>query len=156
MAVTQEEIESVYSRIPVLRPPSSVFVLRNAEIGAERLFEMTHSLNVASRQLSHERLRILGMTPMGSGFVTIAGDAGVQTVVHEAIHNMGVRNEMATRAITRGLMARSNWNLGLLTKPVHYAVAPVDAGERDGFLRAMHLSNPTGGEVQLIHLVYTP
>lgn len=159
MAVTRDEIEAVYSRIPYLigaRPPPSVFVLSNAEIGAERLFDMTHSLNVAARRLAEERVRILGMHEMGSQFVTIAGDAGVSTVVHEAVHYRGVRSEFATRAITRGLLARANLNLGLVRRPVHYSPAPVDAAERDQFLRAMHLDNPSGAPVELVHLVYTP
>jgi hypothetical protein len=156
MAVTQEQIEDVYSRIPVLRPPPNVFVLRNAEIGAERLFDMTHSLNGAARRLSQERLRILGMHEMGTSFVTVAGDAGISTVVHEAVHHMGVRNEMATRAITRGLLTRANLNVGLRRRPVHYQPAPVDAVERDQFLTSLHLSNPSGQPVELVHLVYTP
>lgn len=156
MALTKEQIQDLYSRIPVLTPPPHIFSLSNAEIGAERLFEMTHALNDAGRRMSAERMRILGMHVAGTDWITISGDSGPSTVVHEAVHHMGVRSEVATRAITRGLLARASVNLGFRRRPVSYAPAPVDASERDQFLAAMHLSNPTGGDVQLVHLVYVP
>ncbi|MGI0068470.1 MAG: hypothetical protein ACREB9_08730, partial [Thermoplasmata archaeon] len=155
VALSKEQIEDLYSRVPVLRPPPSVFVLRNAEIGAEHLYSAVHRLNTVARE-EHERLRILGMHEMGTRFVLIAGDAGLETGLHEAVHYNGIRNEAATRVITRALMARANMNLGFRRRPVTYTPAAVDAAERDSFLASMHLSNPTAGQVDLIHLVYSP
>ena len=154
MVLSREEIQELYSRIPVLTPPPNIFKLENAEIGAEHLFQITHSLNAAARRLAGERMRILGMHEMGTNFILLAGDSGASTVVHEAVHHMGVRGEVPTRIITRGLLARANMNLGLRRRPVEYAEAPVSASERDGFLASMHLSNPTGGQVELVHLIY--
>ena len=156
MALTREEIQDLYSRIPVLRPPPHIFSLSNAEIGAERLFHMTHAVNGVARQVGEERLKILGMHKLGDDFVTISGDSGASTVVHEAVHYMGVRSEPATYAITRALMARARLNIGIRRRRVKYEFVPVDQLARDEFLTSMHLSNPTGGQVELVHLVYQP
>jgi hypothetical protein len=156
MVLSREEIQDLYSRIPVLTPPPHIFKLENAEIGAERLFHMTHAVNGARRRMNAERLRILGMHQMGTDFVTLSGDSEASTVVHEAVHAMGVRSEPATYAITRGLMARARLNLGLRRRPVSYEEVGVAPSERDAFLTAMHLDNPSGGSVQLVHLVYVP
>lgn len=156
MALTREQIEDLYSRIPALTPPPHIFELANAEIGAERLYQAVHSLNASARRLDQERFGILGMQVAGTPFITVSGDSGESTVVHEAVHYMGVRNETATRVITRGLLARARFNLGVTRRQVRYAEMPVPPSERDSFLTSMHLSNPTGGDVQLVHLVYNP
>lgn len=156
MALTREEIQDLYSRIPVLAPPPHIYELANAEIGAERLYQAVHSLNATVRRLDQERLRILGMQVYGTQFITVSGDSGASTVVHEAVHWMGIRNEALTRAVTTGLLARARFNVGINRRPVEYAEVPVGDGERDSFLASMHLSNPSGQPVQLVHLVYTP
>ena len=156
MVLSREQIQDLYSRIPMLPRPKHIFALSNAEIGAERLFEISHSLNAATRRMDQERYSILGMHVAGTEFITLSGDSGESTVVHEAVHNMGVRSEAATRAITRGLMARAKFNLGLARRPVTYREEPVDGAQRESFLASMHLSNPTGQPVNLVHLVYNP
>jgi len=158
MALTKEQIESVYSRIPFLPRPANVFVLENADVGAENLYDSVHRLNAIARQETVEKYHILGMTPIGQGFVLVAGDAPSLTVVHEGVHAAGVRNEQATRLISRALYARAQTNLGLMVKPVRYEAVPVAPAERDGFLRTMHLNVAPGqaGEIELLHLVYTP
>lgn len=155
MSITKEEVESLYSRVPILRPPPSVFVLQNASVGADYLYDATHKLNAIARE---ERWHILGFHEMGTPFILVAGDAPPLTALHEAVHYNGVRNEQATRAIARALYARSRFNLGLRSRPVSYSAMPVDTSERDSFLRSMRLSTAPGEtrEVELLHLVYTP
>jgi hypothetical protein len=152
VALAKEQIEGLFSRVPVLRPPPSVFILGNADIGAERLYDSVHRFNTTVR----ERWHILGMHERGTPFVLIAGDAPELTAIHEAVHYNGVANERATRIISRALYARSQLNLGLRVRPVTYSVAPVGPAEEASFLRSMRLENPSGGNVELVHLVYTP
>ena len=157
MALTREEIESLYSRLPMLPPPPNIFSLQNADIGAERLYHAVHQLNRVATDLQ-TRYRVLGMHQMGTDFILLAGDSPESTVVHEAVHHAGVRSEPATYAITRVLMARARFNMGLRRRPVSYAQVPVSAAERDGFLRSMRLSAAPGESrnVDLVHLVYQP
>ncbi len=150
MPVTREEIESFYSRVPLLlKPPPTVLVIKNATIGAERLYQAAHTLNA-------ERWHIFGLHRMGTDTIVVAGDAGASTPVHEAVHFNGVRSEFATRLITRLLQARMNFNLGILRAPVHYHEEPLGPDETARILHDLNLSNPTGGNVQMVRLVYTP
>ncbi|MBF6555480.1 MAG: hypothetical protein IVW52_04810 [Acidimicrobiales bacterium] len=157
MALTKEQIEDLYSRLPVLPPPPNIFELAGGDIGAERLYHAVHQLNrVATDRQS--RFRVLGMHEMGTDFVLLAGDSPESTVVHEAVHHAGVRSEPATYAITRVLMARARFNLGLRRRPVTYSQVPVAPAERDGLLRSMRLSLAPGEprHAELIHYVYVP
>ncbi len=158
MALTKDQIEALYSRVPMLRPPPSVFVLANADMGAQNLYDATHRLNAMARDQVEEKYHILGMTQMGSPSILIAGDAPEMTALHEAVHFNGVRSEPATRAIARVLYARTKYNLGLRSRPVSYNAVPVGGGERDAFLKSMRLSAAPGDaqNVELIHLQYVP
>jgi hypothetical protein len=156
MALTKEQIESLYSRVPLLRPPPSVFILANADVGAQNLYDATHRLNAIARNQAAEEYHILGMHSMGSPSILIAGDAPEMTALHEAVHYQGIRSEPATRVITKALYARSKFNLGLRARPVSYNAVPVDGAERDAFLKSMRLTNPSGQNVELVHLSYVP
>ncbi len=158
MALTKAQIEALYSRLPMLRPPPSVFVLANADMGAQNLYDATHRLNAMARDQVEEKYHILGMHQMGSPSILIAGDAPEMTALHEAVHFQGIRSEPATRVITKALYARSKFNLGLRSRPVSYNAVPVEGTERDAFLKSMHLSATPGDarNVELIHLQYAP
>ena len=157
MALTQDQIESLFTRLPMVRPPENIYELANADVSAQRLYDATHQLTAAVRDAEAD-YHVLGMHLMGTKWITLAGDAPESTVVHEAVHRMGVRSEPATYAITRGLMARAKFNLGLRMRPVHYTAVPVSDGERSAFLDAMHLSLAPGEtrSVDLVHLAYVP
>jgi hypothetical protein len=157
MAVTKGQIESLFTRLPMVRPPANIYELANAEIGADRLYNATHRMNAAFRD-QPESYHIYGMHQQGANFVTIAGDAPESTVLHESIHAMGIRSEQATYAITRGLMARARFNLGILRRPVRYADVPVSGSEYTAYMAAVGLSSAPGESRQatLVHLVYTP
>jgi len=155
MAVTKEEVEDLYARVPFLRPPPNVWVLRNAVIDAQRLYDATHRLNSVARDQAMN-YKIYGMHQMGTEFVLLAGDSPDTTVLHEAIHYNGVSSEPLTRALTRVVSARAKFNLGVRRRPVTYQPAPVDASARSALLDSMRLGNPSGRDVDLVHLVYTP
>ena len=149
MSLTKEEIEGYYSRAPLLSPPPQILLIKNASIGAERLYHATHALN-------SERWNILGMHQMGTDSIVIAGNAKESTPIHEAVHYQGVRNEVVTRFITRVLQTRMQFNLGLLRRPVHYEEEPVPPAETAQILHDLHLDNPSGESVHLVRLVYRP
>lgn len=155
MALTREEIQELYARVPFLTPPPNVYVLENAVIDAARLYDATHRLNAVARDQAVQ-YRIFGMHQMNTDFVLLAGDAPQTTALHEGIHYNGVSSEPLTRAITRAVYARTKLSLGLRRRPVNYQPTPVDAAERSTFLHSMRLDGPRTSDVDLIHLVYTP
>lgn len=157
MAVSKEEIEGLYSRIPFLRPPKSIYQLRNSQVEADKLFDATHNLNRIARDVAG-RWRIFGMTRLGGDSIFLAGNAPPSTVVHEGVHFNGVASEPLTYAISRALMARAQLNLGLRHRAVHYEQVPVSPAERDSYLRAMRLDLAPGESQhgELVHYVYRP
>ncbi len=149
MALTKEEIESYYSRAPLLRPPPEILLIKNASIGANQLYEASHAMN-------SERWNIFGMHQMGTDYIVVAGNAKDSTPIHEAVHYQGIRNEMVTRFMTRLLQTRMQFNLGLLRRPVHYEEVPVPPEQTAQILHDLHLENPSGEAVHLVRLVYQP
>ena len=140
--VTKEDVEAYYSRLPMLRPPQEIIVLTNREIGADTLYD------------AHQ-WTILGMQKQGEHSITVAGNAPLSTYVHESLHLGGVRNEAATRLLTRMALMKARWSPGLL-KQVHYEAVPVSAQEKRAILDRLHLSGPAVTEAEIIRLVYQP
>jgi hypothetical protein len=157
MALTKEEIEALYSRVPLLRVPQTIYQLENVEVGADQLYDAAHKLNRATRH-SAGGWRIFGFTKIGTDFITLAGNAPPTTPLHEAIHGMGLASEPATYAVTRFAMARARLNLGLFRRPVRYTQVEPTPAEKQAFFDMMHLSVAPGetGQPRLVKMVYTP
>ena len=150
---TKEGIEDLYSRVPVVRPPKVIYYLKGAYVEADRLYDATHSYNAALQQAAYT---VYGMQVWDTPYIMVAGNAPPTTPLHEAIHYSGVKNEAMTRRLTAFLMARSNLNLGLRRRQVHYMETPVDPAMRERILHDLHLSNPSGENFDLVRLEYVP
>ncbi len=151
MAITREQVEDLYGRMPMLRPPPEIYYLSNADISAARLYEAAHAANL--QRLDYT---IRGMYQTGQPYIVVAGNAAPTTWIHEAVHFNGVQSEVETRVLTQLLYRRARWNLGVLRRPVRYSEAPVAPDQVRHVLAELHLDNPNRGNVELIHLVYVP
>jgi hypothetical protein len=162
VAVTKDQVEQYYSRLPFLKRPKDILVLKNADVQAERLYAATHQYNAGIRMLASNtpagrmNYRLYGMYRPGTDYIMVSGDADPTTVIHEAVHFSGVPNEQRTRFLTQLLARRANMSRGILTRPAHYSEARVSPQDAEEILRGLGMSNPSGAPVELVHLVYTP
>lgn len=156
--------EELYSRVPFFlgrpfRPPQEIYYLSNAEIGADRLYQAVHNLNMQVRFNAaagvQQRFTIFGIHNQGLP-VVIAGNSPSNTPLHEAIHYNGVHDETLTRFLTSIYYRRAAFNVGLLRQPVKYEAVPVRSDELDGILSELRLHRPPNANVELVHLRYVP
>ena len=152
MPLSTADIEDIYSRVPLVRPPRDIYVLKNATVGADRLYEATHHFNAVLREGNY---KIFGMTRPNSGWFLMAADGRPSTPIHEALHLMGVHSEGMAHRMSSVLEARANMNMGLVRRQVHYSEVPVTPQERQRILSEMNLQGDVGN-VQMVHLTYAP
>lgn len=162
-------IEDVYSRVPLFLgrpfvPPQEIYYLSNSDIGADRLYQITHNFNAQMRFSAQMRYSaaggpkyiIYGMHDVGAPYIVISGAPKSNTALHEAIHYNGVHDERLTRWLTSVYYRRAAFNLGLLRRPVKYEMVPVSGMELDGILAELRLHKPPNSHVELVHLKYIP
>lgn len=150
MSDVTEVIGYYYSRLPFLPIPNSIYITPQDDVRAQNLYYAAHQHSAMLR--SQGGYSIYGMHAPGTDYIFVAGNAPASTSVHEAVHNMGVHSEAATRAITNMLMMRASMNLGLFSRPIQFTEESIPAPQSTNILRNMGLVNPNGGPTELLRL----
>lgn len=142
---TREGIEETYSRIPfAVEPPQEIFVLKGHDLTTARLHHAGQG----------GRWEILGFHDMGTDYIVMSGTAGAETALHEGVHYNGMSSEARTRLRTRVLLVRAALNIGIFRREVHYREENLTPAQSRAFLEKHKIRNPSGGEVEIGHLIY--
>jgi hypothetical protein len=119
--MNKRTIEFSLGRVPIVRPPKDIYVLKKTYVTSHTFFEK-------------DRFTVLGMTPYGRHEITLAENGTPKTVLHESLHNMGIMRESVVRPIATLAELRSKFSIGLRRRKVEYEEVPMTKEEIHTFL----------------------
>jgi len=137
-SLSKEDIEDTLS-YTLLPPPKVIYYFTNRK--------MEYDLG------DNETVGLRGIQKAGEDAIYINAGTPKSTIIHETIHNVGVRNETLTRLLTKAVVFRATYGIipKLRKRNIHYDQYKVPDEERDMIMKEMGLE-PTGPQYDDIHL----
>jgi hypothetical protein len=125
-----KDIEQIYSKQPFIRKPNDVYIFKSGRIHSDVFFDlgMFHA---------QSRFVVRGMTPSERSEAIFTGDSTRRTVIHEALHNTGLKSEMTVRPLAALKEAILPFRLGILGQPVKYEQVPMTKEETARYLKSI-------------------